>query len=284
MTSSGHERVQNTIGVARRCGSRTLAGLHMVLLLAKLFVAPTFVVCVTLVGRRLGPRAAGLLAALPVVGGPILGLIVAEQGARFGVRAAYAGAIGAASTMFFAVVYAHAARRLSEVSSLVVAYAAWGLATCVATLVPVSLFSAIVIPFAAWWLAMRAFPVVSADFPAVAPSRWDLPVRAIATMALVLLVTSLADALGPELAGLVTPIPISTAVLAVFTRREAGVPAATLLLRALVRGLASFVSFFLVTGLMLSRTSVPLAFAAGLAFALVLQALVVRFRVGAYRG
>lgn len=255
----------------------------MTLLLAKLFVAPAFVVCVTLVGRKLGPRAAGLLAALPVVGGPILGLVVAEQGARFGARAAYAGAIGAAATMLFAVTYAHVARRLSESSSLCVAYAAWGLATCVATFVPVSLVSAIVVPSVAWWIAMRAFPAVSADFPAVAPSRWDLPVRALATMALVFLVTSLAEALGPELAGLVTPIPISTAVLAVFTRREAGVDAATLLLRALVRGLASFVSFFVVTGLMLSRTSVPLAFAVGLAFALALQVVVVRFRIGAYR-
>jgi hypothetical protein len=42
------------------------------LVLAKLVVAPAFVVAVTLLGRRLGPSVAGMLAALPVVGGPIL--------------------------------------------------------------------------------------------------------------------------------------------------------------------------------------------------------------------
>lgn len=256
----------------------------MLLLLAKLLVAPLFVIAVTLAGRKLGPRAAGLLAALPVVGGPILGLIVIEQGVTFGIRAAYGGAIGAASTMLFAVVYAHVATRVSALTSIALAYAAFFLATALAIFVPVTLASAIVVPALAWWLSMRAFPSVSVDFPTVKPSKWDLPARAVATMTLVVLVTELAQTLGPELAGLVTPTPISTAVLAVFARREAGPEAAVVLLRALVRGLASFVSFFVVTGMALVHMPPALAFACGLAFALALQAIVVRFRIGAYRG
>jgi hypothetical protein len=255
----------------------------MLLLLAKLVIAPLFVIVVTLVGRRLGPRVAGLLAALPVIGGPILGLIVVEQGAAFGARAAFGGAVGAASTMLFAVVYARAARTLGPVASVVLSYASFFIGTAFALLLPITLASAIVVPTLAWWISMRSFPHVSQAFPAFEPSPWDLPARGFATMVLVLLVTGLAESLGPELAGLVTPIPIITAVLAVFTRHQAGPEAAIVLLRALVRGLLSFISFFVVTGVALSHVSIALSLSLGVACAMLVQIIVVRFGIGAHR-
>ncbi|AKF02973.1 hypothetical protein [Sandaracinus amylolyticus] len=84
----------------------------MALLLAKLTIAPAFVAAVSLLGRRFGPALAGFLAALPVVGGPILALLIAEQGVAFGARAAYGCAIGAAPTMVFALAYASFATRV----------------------------------------------------------------------------------------------------------------------------------------------------------------------------
>lgn len=44
----------------------------MSVLVAKLALAPTFVVLVSLVARRFGPRIGGVVGGLPVVAGPIL--------------------------------------------------------------------------------------------------------------------------------------------------------------------------------------------------------------------
>lgn len=254
------------------------------LLLAKLLVAPLFVVGVTLVGRRLGPSAAGMLAALPVVGGPILGLIVAEQGSAFGAHAALTGAVGAATTMAFTLVYTLLARRLRASACLVLAYAFFGGATLALQFVPVGLVPAIGIPLVTWFAVLSAFPVPDADLARVTSPRWDLPARAFATVTLVLAITGVAKALGPTLAGLITPAPIATAVLAVFTHRQVGPDAVAILLRSLTRGLASFTSFFVACGLLLPRVSAPLAFACALCVALAVQAVVLRFGIALPRG
>lgn len=235
----------------------------MTLLLAKLLLAPSFVVGVSLVGRRFGPKTAGFVAALPAVGGPILGLLVAEQGPVFGARAALAGAIGAAPTMIFALVYAHLASRFTWGRTLALSYAAYFVAALVLALVPTHAFTAIAIPFATWALSLRAFPHASAAHVPAKPSPWDLPFRVAATMTLVLGITTLARALGPERSGLLTPFPIATAVLAVFAHREAGGGAAAVLLRALVRGLFSFCTFFVVIGFVLPSVGAIAAFVLG---------------------
>lgn len=249
------------------------------LLLAKLIVAPAFVVAVTLFGRRLGPAAAGMLAAFPVVGGPILGLIVAEQGATFGATAALAGAVGAGTTMAFTLVYARLAPRLDPFACLAVSYTFFGVATWALGFVAIGVAVAVIVPITTWAVVLRVFPVPDGPLPLVTPSRWDLPARAFTTMALVLAITGVARALGPKLAGLITPAPIATAVLAVFTHRQAGPDAVAVLLRSLTRGLASFTSFFVANGLLLTHVDPVLSFTASLGVAIVVQAIVLKFGI-----
>lgn len=253
------------------------------LLLAKLVVAPTFVVLVTLVARRLGPAAAGMLAALPVVAGPILALMVAEQGVAFGREAAYASALGAASTMLFTLSYTHLARRFGAAVSLVAAYTLFGLATLVARAIPLHLAAVVGVPLACWVLVLAVFPVPDAELRNAPASRWDLPARAFATMGLVFVITSVAAALGPKLAGLVAPAPVATAVLAVFTHRQSGPDAVAVLLRSLTRGMLSFCSFLVSTGLLLERLPIPWAFASALGIALIVQGMVIRTGLGVPR-
>lgn len=225
----------------------------MALLLAKLVIAPSFVAAVSVLGRRFGPALAGFLASLPVVGGPILGLLIAEQGLAFGERAALASALGAAPTMVFALAYAHAAQRLSWQAAILAAYGAYGVSAAALLSVPPSWASAVAVPLATWALTLRLFPRREPSNAARAPSRWDLPVRMGATVALVLLITTIARAIGPERSGLLTPFPIATAVLAVFAHRDVSASSAAVLLRALVRGLLSFTAFFLFLAVALVR-------------------------------
>jgi hypothetical protein len=242
------------------------------LLAAKLVIAPGFVAGLSLLGRRFGPAVAGFLAAFPLVAGPVLALMVAEQGRAFGARAAFACAIGVAPTMLFGVVYAHAALRARWWRAVLLAYAGYFAAAGALLSVPKTLALALAVPLGAWALCLRLFPRAVSARVAQVPSRWDLPVRVAATMLLVLTITGLAEVAGPELSGLFAPFPIATAVLAVFAHRSVGGAAAAVLLRSLVRGLVSFVVFFVVLGLALVRLG-PLAFGLATLAAMVIHAL-----------
>lgn len=99
----------------------------------------------------------------------------------------------------------------------------------------------------------------------------------VVTTALVVLLTGLAPALGPRLAGLLATFPLYAANLAVFAHRQEGPEPATRVLRGLLLGLVAFAGFFSVLGALIERVGVPLAFAAAIAVALVLQAGSLRF-------
>lgn len=247
----------------------------------KLAIAPTFVAIVTLIGRRFGPAVAGFLAALPVVAAPILGLIVAQHGTAFGATAALACAVGTGPTILFALAFARFAPRLRPVPCLLAAYAVYFASAGLALFVPVSWPFAITVPLVSWLLALPAFPVHEPRLAHTPAARWDLPMRVTATFVMVATVSGLARALGPKVAGLVTPIPIITATLAVFSHQQGGAATATILLRALVRGIASFVAFFWVVALLLPRSGAVAAFAAGLALCLTLHFLIQRLDIGA---
>lgn len=241
--------------------------------LAKLALAPVFVAVVTLVARRLGPAAAGFLAGLPVVGAPILGLLVAAHGNAFGTISALGTAIGTGATMVFALVYALLAPRMNPAWCLIASYAAYFAAAGLSVLIPVTWPFAVLVPVASWLLVLQVFPKPAGALRPLPAPAWDIPVRVTATFILVATVTSLAHVAGPELAGLVTPIPIITAVLAVFSHSQGGPDVSAVLLRALVRGLVTFVSFFWLVALLLPLAHAAYVFASALLVCLMMHAV-----------
>jgi hypothetical protein len=88
----------------------------------------------------------------------------------------------------------------------------------------------------------------------------------------VLLLTSLARNLGPQLTGLLAPFPLYAAILTVFAHRLEGPGAAVQVLRGLLLGLFAFAGFFLVVALTIERMGEAVGFAAALAVTLALQA------------
>jgi hypothetical protein len=96
----------------------------------------------------------------------------------------------------------------------------------------------------------------------------DLAIRMLLAALLVLILTSLAGALGPALAGSLSPIPVFGALLAVFAHRDQGAPAAVQLLRGMVLGSFGFATFLLVVGAALDRLAVAPAYAVASASAL----------------
>jgi len=90
---------------------------------------------------------------------------------------------------------------------------------------------------------------------------------------LVLLITSIANVIGPSLSGLAATFPLFAMVLAVFAHRHHGAGAAQSVFRGLVLGLFGFVGFFATVSVLVTRVSLASAFVVALAVNLLISAV-----------
>lgn len=260
----------------------------MTQLLVKLALAPSFVVGASLAARRYGPRVGGLIAGLPVVAGPILLAYALEHGKGFAAGAAGGTLLGLVSLIAFSVVYGRLAARLSWAPCMLAGWLAFAAAT--------ALFSAFAVP-AGIALALALIAIVAGlallprartePLPGAPLPHWDLPLRALCALALVLTLTAIAGWLGPQLSGLLAPFPIIATVLATFTHGQRGVEEMLRLVRGMVSGFVAFALFFFTLAVSLRALGTGPAFALATSVALLVQLgafLVTRPRASAGRG
>jgi hypothetical protein len=248
------------------------------LLALKLTLAPLLVAGVTLAARRWGARIGGLVTALPVVSGPALVLYALEQGHAFASGAAGGSLLGIVGVSAFCVVYARLSRHTGWIMALTAGWAVCLLSAAVFSGVDVSAGTSLVIAIVALAAGQLLLPrQTSGGVRAVAPP-WDLPLRMAAAAALVLILTAAADRLGPRLSGLLTPFPVATSVLAVFTHARHGSPDVIRFAGGLLPGLHSFAVFCFVLSVTLGPLQLGLAaaLASALAVQLTIQAVIFR--------
>ena len=120
--------------------------------------------------------------------------------------------------------------------------------------------AAIVAVFTAFAVAGRALP--SARGRAAAPTSrgWDVPLRMLGALAVVLTVTHIADRLGPRWSGAFTPFPVALAVVLVFAHAQQGAPLALRLLHGFFPAMWGFGLFVFVVAVTIVPLGVPLAF------------------------
>lgn len=244
----------------------------MILLVAKLLVAPGCVVAVSLAGRRWGVGVAGVLGGLPVVVAPILAIVTVLHGRRFGAEAAAGALLALAALALFVVVYGNAAQRLGPLPSLLAGWASFLAAVALLRalgLGPVPSLAFVAVVFA---LGLVCLPQAPPAVPALpAPPWWDLPARGLAAATLVVVLTAVSGSLGPSLTGLLAPFPVLTSVLAVFTHGHAGPRQVTVLMRSFLIGFYSFATFCFVLAVALKSLGGGLAFSLALPAALCVQ-------------
>ena len=118
-------------------------------------------------------------------------------------------------------------------------------------------------------LAYRALPVVVGDPGPTPPARHvGVAPRMVSAGVLVALLAAAAGALGPVAGGMLAALPVLACVLAVFTHREAGAPAAVGLLRGMLAGMGSFVVFCQLIAMLVAPYGISTAFAAATVAAL----------------
>ncbi len=247
----------------------------MGVLLAKLLLAPACVVAVSLAGRRWGVAVAGVLGGLPVVAGPILVVLTLVHGRAFGAEAAAGTLLGLAALTLFVVVYGKASERVGPTLSLLAGWAAFLLGVAFLQLFDVPPGVSLVFVAACFAAGLALLPApTAAPVVATAPPWWDLPARALAALALVVVLTAASGALGPSLSGLLAPFPVITSVLAVFTHAHGGFGQVRMLLRNFLVGFYGFAAFCFALTLCLDSLGGPAAFSVALVAALAVQVAV----------
>ena len=231
------------------------------LLLLKLTITPLLVALMSLAAQRWGPTVGGLIMGLPWMTGPILFFLGWEHGDAYVARAAAGVLVGAIAIGAHLTAYVYAARRTAWPVSLGLAFLAFAATGYAISGLDLSLWAAAGGAAASLTIAFLAMPRVSDPGILRFVPWWDIPMRMIATAALVGIITLLAGVLGPERIGIVSTYPVILSVIGAFTHAQWGWPATVQLARGVSLSLLSFVVFFLILGLFAERVGLTWSFA-----------------------
>jgi hypothetical protein len=233
-------------------------------LLLKVAIAPVFIGLVSLIALRFGHRAAGWVVALPITTGTVLFVLTLTEGPAFASSAALGSLLGVVSICAFALGYALTAPRYPWSVCLGVASTGFAVSTIILTRVP----ELVLVDLAGSVLALCAVLVVLPRPPMSAKPtplpNWEIPLRMLTAAVIVVAITTAAENLGPQLSGLLSPIPVFTITLVIFTHSREGPTPVFDFLRGLLYGLFSFAAFCAVVAVLLVPYGAGIAFVAGL--------------------
>lgn len=216
--------------------------------LFKIFAVPILVALATLAIRRWGAAVGGLLTGLPFMTGPTSFFLALDQGVDFAM-AANTGVILAVAAVgpWTAAFYWLAGTFRWPVCMLggLVAFAA---VSAVLQPLQVDGRTAAAIACVSVLLSVALMPRVHFPKATAPPPWWDLPVRMIVAGLVVVLVTLLAERLGPRLSGIVATLPVVSGVVACFTQQSMGAAMTRAVLRGVATTMLAFIAFFVVVG------------------------------------
>jgi hypothetical protein len=243
----------------------------VVTLALKLFLAPGFVVSVSLCARRFGSAIGGVVGGLPVIVGPILLVFTITHSRHFAAASARSSLLGLVSLSAFVLTYGRLCQTLGWRETLAAAFVAFFGVSAALSLITVGTVLAAAAAAASFVAVLTLLPDTDEAVLSFGPPAWDLPVRAIAAAAMVVALTGASSGLGAHLSGLLAPFPIITSLLAAFTHAQRGAAEAIRLLRGMLRGFFAFALFCATVALTLTHISPGASFGLATALALGLQ-------------
>jgi hypothetical protein len=220
----------------------------------KLAGVATVVAAATLLARRHGHRAGGLVGGLPLIAGPVSGALLLSEPAAWVRDVAVVTLACLPATLLHAVVFARLAARHGVWPCVLAANAAVAVAAAALGWLAPPGWVAAALALAALGVVRRALPPrPDRALPAGRAPWTDLPLRVGSAVALAGALIALSDAAPPAVAGWLLALPITGNVLPAFARARHGPDATIAVVHGFVAGLGAFFGFFatLATGLSL---------------------------------
>ncbi len=238
--------------------------------LLKITLMPAIIALITLVARRWGNRTGGLIGSLPWVAGPILLFFILEQGKSFGIQSIQGVMVGILALISFCYSYAAFSRYNGWLLTLIQSYGIYIATVLVFNYLNLGLKVSYMLVLGAVWVALRGFPVHTQEVTKTRRLPYEIPIRMAVATLFVVVITGLAEVLGPTWSGTLTPFPILTSILAIFSHTLQGSNATINTLRGLLIGIFGFSTFLFLQAFLLPHFSVAISFG----LALVVNALI----------
>lgn len=206
---------------------------------------PPLIGGVTLAVRRWGAGWGGWIGGFPWVAGPISFFITLEHGAAFSSSTIPAAMMGSVGTTLFVFCYACLASKLSWLPTVLLSYLTFMVVAMVSLHVQPSLPFAALLNIGVLSAVLYFFPKPGEKEKNTRQPPYDIPLRMIVATGFVIVVTKASQELGSSWSGLLTPFPIMTSTLAVFTHAQQGSDSTSRILYGMLLTGYGFVFFLL---------------------------------------
>lgn len=224
----------------------------MLLLVAKALLAPILLAACAFAAHQWGAAVGGWFLGLPLISGPVSYLLLVQHGSQFAENAASGALLGMVGTGVFCVGYALSSKDRPWWQALAVAGGASISVTIALTRTHPDFVAAVLL--AVVFLGLMAAVVGRPQEDTKIPSSklHALFVRMAFASTVVVGVTFASTQLGSQVSGVLTAVPVISAVMAVSTHRSAGSDSVRGLMRGAVAGLWGGAAFFVVVGLLVT--------------------------------
>ena len=228
--------------------------------LLKLILTPLIIAAATLVSRKWGERIGGLMIGLPLTSGPVSVFFAVEQGPKFAASAGRSSMLGLIPVAVFCASYVWCARRWRWQLTAILSVAAYSLTVVGMSYLSLDLGIEVLVVSAALCLAFVLLGRSIQAHQRIRPPWWDLPLRMYIATVMLIAITTAAGTLVSTWAGLLSPFPVFTFVMATFAHSQGGAAAVWQWIRGVLMGLSSYTAFFIVVILLVEHSSLPLAY------------------------
>lgn len=210
-------------------------------LFIRMAVTAAFLVAATITAERAGPLIGGLVATLPISGGPVYIFLAIDHGAHFIGQSALGSIITNGINVVFALTYVLLAQKRTLVVSLGGAFVMWfamneAIGAMHLALPGAIIFNAIVLAIGLW----LSSSLRHVKFPRMRIYWYDLVLRAAMVAILVGVVVTLSYHIGPAASGSLAVFPIVLSSIILILHRRVGGKAAAAVIANAVIGLGGF--------------------------------------------
>lgn len=207
------------------------------LLALKLVLSPALVGGATWIQQRWGHGIGGRIIGLPLTTGPFLLIVALQEGRGYAANAAHGIVAGQLALALFTYVYALLVRRTAWWQSLGIASIVELTTTVVVARFTPPLFVLIPVILTLIGYGLTHWPSPGETTAVVAHPTWELPARILTAVAIIFVLSGLAQVLGAIMAGALATYPVIISVLGAFTQRRYGPEGTLRTLRGLMQSM-----------------------------------------------
>ena len=238
----------------------------MSLVILKLAAIPLLLWMVMIISRHFGSLVGGVVSGLPLTSATISFFMAIEQGSDFAYRAAWGAFQGILAYVVFGVVFIHVSHRYHWAIAFLTAVLAFFSAAWISVTLPIALWLWIPLSALSMLIGVRLMPSLDPQGKSVPASQYKKPpyLQMVSGSVLTLLITTIANLVGPTFSGILLFFPVIGGVLGIFLLKNHYNNAAIQFYQGAFLGKFTGWAFMLVLLLCLPLTNIPIAYGLGL--------------------